>query len=101
MAVNRRSFLAGGALLAAAGATGQAGAAADKAATPANPHAGPDGRAYTVGEPCLQAPAETSMGVCWAVSHLTNGWVEYGEKPDLSDARISICEGAPGITGFD
>ena len=34
MAVNRRSFLAGGALLAAAGATGQAGAAADKAATP-------------------------------------------------------------------
>ena len=101
MELNRRNFIAGGALLAAAGAAGRAVAEAAPAATPENPHAGPDGRKYEVGEPCLQVPAETSMGVCWAVSHLTNGWVEYGQKEDLSDAKVSICEGAPGITGFD
>jgi len=103
MNLNRRGFLAGGAMFAAAGVAGQANANAKAAtvATPANPHAGPDGRKYEVGEPCLQVPAEDSMGVCWAVSHLTNGWVEYGLEKDLSDAKVSVCEGAPGITGFD
>ncbi len=99
--VNRRKFIAGGALLAAAGAVQNVNAEAAPAAKPKNPHAGPDGRKYSVGEPCLQVPSDTSMGVCWAVSHLTNGWVEYGEKADLSDARKVVCEGAPGITGFD
>ena len=37
--------------------------------------------------PVLQNAAETSMGVAFAVSADASGWVDCGEKPDLSDAR--------------
>ena len=92
-AFGRRQFLAGAATAAMVGGMPAMASADGKRET--------EDRPYEVGEPCLQAPAETSMGVCWAVSHLTNGWVEYGLRDDLSDAKAIVCEGTPGITGFD
>ena len=83
----------------AGGVTARADAEQD--VVPANENAAQNVRKYKVGEPCLQAPSDTSMGVCWVVSHLTNGFVEYGERKDLSDAKTAVCEGPPGITGFD
>lgn len=40
------------------------------------------------GEPVLEAPAETSVGIAWAVSRLSTGRVEIADNPDLKDARI-------------
>lgn len=54
-----------------------------------------------VGEPCLQNAAETTLCIVWSVNSLANGWVEYGTDPSLADARRVVCEGQPGITGFD
>ena len=47
----------------------------------------------------LQVPAETSMGIVWAVTAMANGWVEVSENPDLSNAKTVICGGF-GLTGF-
>ena len=43
--------------------------------------------------PLLENYAETSMGVAFAVNALANGYVLYGERPDLSDARKVKCGG--------
>lgn len=39
-----------------------------------------------ISDPMLQNYAETSMGISFGVSALTNGYVLVGEQPDLSDA---------------
>ena len=44
---------------------------------------------FRAGSPCLQAPAETSMGVSWAVSGLARGVVEYAANPDFRDPRVA------------
>lgn len=44
---------------------------------------------FRVGSPCLQAPAETSMGVSWAVSGLARGVVEYADNPDFRNLRVA------------
>ena len=44
-------------------------------------------------EPVLQNYAETSMNVAFSVTDWANGYVIYGEKPDLSDGRKVWCGG--------
>lgn len=51
-------------------------------------------------EPMLQCPAQTTMGVVWAVGMMATGEVEVSESPDLSDSRIVPAEGY-GLIGFD
>ena len=44
-------------------------------------------------EPVLQNYAETSMGIAFSVTDWANGYVIFGEKPDLSDGRKVWCGG--------
>ena len=44
-------------------------------------------------EPVLQNYAETSMGIAFSVTDWANGYVIYGEKPDLSDGKKVWCGG--------
>jgi len=44
-------------------------------------------------EPVLQNYATTSMGIAFSVTDWANGYVIYGEKPDLSDGRKVWCGG--------
>ena len=53
-----------------------------------------------LGEPFLQAPGATTMGIAWTVNCLANGWVDVSESSDLSNAKRFIC-GGYGVTGFD
>ena len=53
-----------------------------------------------LGEPNLQAPSDTSMGIAWTVNVLANGWVEYADNPQLDNAKKVVCGGF-GLTGFD
>jgi len=46
-------------------------------------------------EPVLQAPAEDSMGVAFAVNGLSVGFAEVSESPDLSNAARFLSEGFP------
>ena len=43
--------------------------------------------------PMLQNYAEDSMGVAFSVTDMANGFVIYGEKPDLSDGKTVKCGG--------
>lgn len=43
--------------------------------------------------PMLQNFAETSIGIAFSVTALANGYVVYGEQPDLSDGRKVYCGG--------
>ena len=54
--------------------------------------AGDDGR-LIISAPMLQNFASDSIGVVFAVSDLSNGYVLYGKKPDLSDAVKVKCGG--------
>ncbi len=53
-----------------------------------------------LGEPNLQAPSDTSVGIAWTVNVLANGWVEYADNPQLNNAKKVVCGGF-GLTGFD
>ena len=111
MALNRRSFLAGGTLFAAGAAAGgmEVPPAVRKAApspfhahgeesyTPPPPE---KGVTRAVAEPVLQCPAPDSMGVAWAVSGLANGAVEFADNPRLENATEVRCGGF-GMTAFD
>lgn len=104
MNLKRRSFITGGAMFAATAAL-PANAANNKNKTIELPKA-TDARAeeaakkLVLGQPFLQAAAETSMGIAWSVNVIANGWVEYSENPDLANAKKVICGGF-GVTGFD
>lgn len=50
--------------------------------------------------PMLQNFAETSIGITFSVTDMANGFVEYGERPDLSDAKLVKCGGFR-TTGMD
>ncbi len=103
--MNRRDFIGGSALFAAAGLVRAAAAStaedAAKAAVAADAVA--FRRQQTSGliesMPMLQAPAETSMGIVWSVTAMANGWVDVSESPDMSNARHFTC-GGYGLTGF-
>lgn len=103
--MDRRGFIGGAAGLAAAGFVRSAsGDTSDTAAKAAVASDAAFMKAMSAGrlicsEPMLQAPAETSMGVVWAVTAMANGWVDVSESPDLVDARRYTC-GGYGLTGF-
>ena len=83
--ISRRSFLiAGGAAVLSSQVL-----AAEKAKPkkPEDPFKGTHGAPFTVGAPCLQAPAPTTMGVSWAVSGLSKGEVEVSRNADMSASR--------------
>ena len=80
MRINRREFLGSGALAFAAAATGRA--ASEGAGQ------GAQDAPLRVGPPCLQAAAETTMGVSWHVSGLAKGAVEVADNPDFRASRI-------------
>ncbi|MGN0853096.1 MAG: metallophosphoesterase [Kiritimatiellia bacterium] len=90
MNLQRRAFLSGGALVAAAAVT--PAAASDftppKTRAARQPFEGIGSAPFTAAEPCLQAPAETTMGVTWAVSGLAKGVVELADNPEMANARI-------------
>lgn len=44
-------------------------------------------------EPMLQNYASTSMGIAFSVTDWANGYVIYGEQPDLSDGKKVWCGG--------
>ena len=50
--------------------------------------------------PALMNYAETSMGITFGVSALANGFVTYGEKPDLS-VGITVKRGGYRVTRLD
>ena len=83
--VNRRSFLSGSALVAAAVVAPAQAAEAPKKVR--KPFEGIGDAPFVVGEPCLQAPAGTTMGLTWRVSGLAKGVVEVADNPEMANAR--------------
>ena len=96
--VNRRSFLSGGALVAAAVVAPAQAAEAPKKVR--KPFEGIGDAPFVVGEPCLQAPAETTMGVTWCVSGLAKGVVEVADNPEMTNAR-TVKSGGYGLVPID
>ena len=99
--LTRRGFIAAGGALAAYAAHGSANAA-DSGNQPAgaDPFLGTRGLPFKAGNPCLQAPGETTMGVSWAVSGLSKGVVEYADNPDMRDAK-TVKSGGFGLVPID
>ena len=95
--VNRRAFLSGSALMAAAVA---APAGAQRPPKPRKPFEGIGDAPFVVSEPCLQAPAETTMGVTWCVSGLAKGVVEVADNPEMTNAR-TVKSGGYGLVPID
>ena len=91
--MKRRDFIRNTALMAGAVSIGQRAFAANREEpkpTVEQPKA--EGQ-LIVSAPMLQNYAETSMGVAFAVSDLANGYVIYGQQPDLSDGKKVKCGG--------
>lgn len=89
--MKRRDFIRRTALLAAAtGVNGVAKAATDHKADATSQK---DEEKLIVSAPMLQNYAAESMGIAFAVSALANGYVIYGEQPDLSDGQKVKCGG--------
>ena len=98
MNLERRSFLKGTALLAAAGVLrpGQAMLKSEQAAYDKyNAMVVPRPEGLLDGEPVLQVPAPDSMGVAFAVTALANGFVEVAENPQMTNATRFMTEGQP------
>ena len=102
--LNRREFLKGGALAVAATTAGCVTAEGTKheaqGATASDPFLGTQGEPLKIGYPCLQAPAETTMGVSWRISGLAKGVVEFADNPDFKGSRIVKC-GGYGLVPID
>lgn len=93
--LSRRGFIGGVSALALGGCATSAGKSAATAADAAE-KAPP----LIASEPCLQAPGPDTMGVVFALGDTANGFVDYGEKADLSDARRVKCGGLR-VTGWN
>lgn len=97
--MDRREFLKASALVSAALATSDIAQAIDLTPTLSqgkgepNLPAAEEGKRLLASAPMLQNYAETSIGIAFAVSDMANGYVIYGEKPDLSDGRKVMCGG--------
>ena len=87
--MNRREFIGGSVLLAASGMVRTV--SADVSSGDAK---------LVLSAPMLQVPAETTMGVVWAVGTMAKGVVEVSERPDMSEAQVFRC-GSFGVNGFD
>lgn len=93
--IDRRTFLKGSALAAAATAAGGdavRGFAAETAPKAAEKTSVP----LISSAPILQNAAETSMGVAFGVSADASGWVDYSTSPDLADA-VRAYSGSHGM----
>lgn len=89
--MKRRDFIKRTAILAAATSVGNIAKAKEQGQIEVqNPQ---QSEKLIISAPMLQNYAEESMGVAFAVSALANGYVLYGEKPDLSDAKKVKCGG--------
>ena len=101
--IERRSFLKGTALLAAAGVL-KPGAGMMKSEQAAydryNAMKIPRPEGLLDGSPVLQAPAPDSMGVAFAVTALANGFVEVAENPQMEGAKRFMADGLP-LAGID
>ena len=100
MNVNRRGFLAAGGAFAALPLVGAEPKAKGDAAPVRDPFLGTQGEPLAVGAPCLQAPAETTMGVSWKVSGLAKGVVEYADNPEMKGAK-TVKSGGYGLVPVD
>ena len=101
--LERRSFLKGTALLAAASVLkpGTAMMASEQAAYDKyNAMVIPRPEGLLDGEPVLQVPAPDSMGVAFAVTALANGFVDVAENPQMANATRFMAEGMP-LAGID
>lgn len=97
--MKRREFLSGAAVAAAVSALPATGNGASAPKT-RRPYEGIGDAQFKVGEPCLQAPSETTMGVTWAVSGLAKGVVELADNPEMSGAR-TVKSGGYGLVPID
>ena len=88
--MKRRDFIKGAAVLVAAAGSGETLRAAVRMDTN---EAKDEGGPLIASAPMLQNFAETSIGIAFAVSALANGYVIYGERPDLSDGKKVKCGG--------
>ena len=90
--MNRRDFLKNSAVLAATQAIALPAAASQTNELPQADNTSP---AHTLidSAPMLQNYAETSMGIAFSVTANANGYVIYGEMPDLSDGTKVYCGG--------
>ena len=99
--MERREFLRNAALMAATGGIATNVMAADpskpslsgEASSPSSSEEAEKSRPLIDSEPVLQNYAATSMGIAFSVTDWANGYVIYGEKPDLSDGRKVWCGG--------
>ena len=95
--MKRRDFLRNAALVAASGSIASDVMAADKL-LPVDEESktaqeGAESKPLIDSVPVLQNYAETSMGIAFSVTDWANGYVIYGEKPDLSDGKKVWCGG--------
>lgn len=104
MGIKRREFLKGSALAVAGTMAGCATVDGTRHETQntvvLDPFLGTQGDPLKIGFPCLQAPAETTMGVSWRVSGLAKGVVEFADNPDFRDSRI-VKSGSYGLVPID
>ncbi|MBQ1751738.1 MAG: metallophosphoesterase, partial [Bacteroidales bacterium] len=92
--MKRRDFLKSTAVIAAAASTPQVLKASTLIKSEENEKKEEEaGGPLIISAPMLQNYAESSIGVAFAVSALANGYVLYGEKSDLSDAKKVKCGG--------
>ena len=96
--MNRRDFLKKSALMTMAVGASEL-AQASSLVTPVAADRPAEGPAESGDErliasaPMLQNYAEASIGIAFAVSALANGYVVFGERPDLSDGRKVMAGG--------
>lgn len=104
MGIKRREFLKGSALAVAGTMAGCATVDDTRHETRStvvfDPFLGTQGDPLRVGYPCLQAPAETTMGVSWRISGLAKGVVEFADNPDFRGSRI-VKSGSCGLVPID
>ncbi len=96
--MHRRTFLKGS--LFSAFAAAHVPAFAAEAPKPAEAQAAAAAQPLVLTPPTLQIPAPTSMGVAWGVSAKATGFVDVGNKADLSDAR-RVFAGDGGLKALD
>ena len=92
--MDRREFLKASALMSAALATSNFAEAINPSLSQGEGEStGEEGSGLLASAPMLQNYAETSIGIAFAVNDMANGYVIYGEKPDLSDGHKVMCGG--------
>lgn len=91
--MDRRDFLKSSALIAIGSAVSQTVKGETTKSQEENKFTDETSAPLIASAPMLQNYADTSIGVAFAVSHLANGFVTYGEKPDLSDGKTVMCGG--------